>query len=440
MHEPIIIVGAGAAGLMAARELSAAGLPTLVLEATGHPGGRAHTLPAGDFSFPVEAGAEFIHGHLPLTLELLKEAGIRHHPVKGEMLRVRKGEWLEGEIFTEGWDTLMGKMHALQEDLSVMDFLHTWFAGDRYAGLRDLVRRYAEGYDLVDMEKASTKALYREWQEEGEEQYRIEGGYSRLAQWMVRDCEARGAVFHFSCPVEEVAWERGRVRVAAGGQVFTGSKVIVTVPVSILREDLAAHQEALASDAVTGPLKGARGILFTPAIPDYRQAAARLGYGTVTKVLLEFREAFWNKQQENIGFILSDEAIPTWWTQCPDKTPLLTGWLAGTALKALQGLTEEELVDRSLSSLASIFSIKAALLKEQLVAARILDWSGAPFIRGGYSYDTVESAEARKLLRRPLEDTLFFGGEALHEGRSPGTVEAAFTNGKEIAETIIARS
>jgi len=470
MHDPIIIIGAGFAGLNAARELSAAGLSTILLEAGPRAGGRALTLQAEGFSSPVETGAEFIHGHLPLSLQLLKEAGIPHHPVAGKMVRVRKGEWLKEEMFTEGWEELLHRMQQLTEDQTVADFLDTWFSGDRYAGLRDLVRRYAEGYDLVDLHTASVLALYREWQqEEAGEQYRIVGGYSRLAGYLVTECREKGCLFHFSSPVAAILWEKGKVQVQmTGGKTFTGSKVILTVPVSVLRaapsDPIRAQPLAGDSPASQSPSHPAQpdpvhaygssaypssanpssasppGIRFSPALEEYRQAASQLGYGAVTKILLEFREAFWNKKDKNIGFILSDEAVPTWWTQLPDKRPLLTGWVAGTALKALHGLDEKAILDRCLSSLAAIFSLEKKALEEALLASKIMDWSKAPFIHGGYSFDTVRSADARRLLRRPVEDTLFFGGEALYEGPSPGTVEAALTSGKELAEMIIAQS
>ena len=80
--ETIIVIGAGAAGLMAAYELSKNKKKVIVLEAADRLGGRIHTCTSDAFSMPVELGAEFIHGKLPLTLQLLKKGGIKHYPVK----------------------------------------------------------------------------------------------------------------------------------------------------------------------------------------------------------------------------------------------------------------------------------------------------------------------------------------------------------------------
>ncbi|HZE86177.1 MAG TPA: FAD-dependent oxidoreductase, partial [Puia sp.] len=175
-------------------------------------------------------------------------------------------------------------------------------------------------------------------------------------------------------------------------------------------------------------------------IPDHMRAFGRLGYGTVIKILMEFRERFWERQQHNLGFIISDEDIPTWWTQAPDEYAMLTGWVPGAVSKALGDIGEEELTDRSLSSLAPIFSMGRAELKEQLVAVQITDWSTEPFVLGGYSFDTVGSAGARQVLRVPVQETIYFAGEAIHEGIAPATVEAALASGQETAKKIAAQS
>ena len=70
-------------------------------------------------------------------------------------------------------------------------------------------------------------------------------------------------------------------------------------------------------------------ISFDPVINEYKRAALQIGWGSVTKILLQFKEAFWNEEEKNIGFLFSGEIIPTWWTQLPNKYPLLTGWLGG---------------------------------------------------------------------------------------------------------------
>jgi len=426
MSLPIIIVGAGAAGLMAGRELSAAGFPVIILEAAPQPGGRIHTLQApGEFSTPVETGAEFVHGQLPVTLGLLNTAGITYRPVKGKMVRVSKGKWGGRDLFSGGdWDQLMEKMGELQQDLSIAAFLDTRFPGERYGSLRDSIRSFAEGYDLADIQRASTLALYKEWQEEGETEYRIDGGYGRLIQYLVEQCETHGGRIEYNAPVNNIQWEKDKVIVTtAAGPSFTGCKVIVTVSLGILQQE-----------PETGHIS------FHPSIPTYLQAARSLGYGTVIKILMEFRRPFWEPRAADVGFILSDEAVPTWWLQAPDNNNLITGWLTGQAMRTFQILDPTAQLDACLSSLAAIFDLTPSFLKDELLAFRINDWSRAPYVQGGYSYETVGCSSARKLLMQPLDDTLFFAGETLFEGSALATVEAALTSGQEVAKKIIAQS
>lgn len=417
MNSPIIIIGAGAAGLMAARELSGAGLPVTVLEAGTVPGGRIHTIHGEGFSGPVEAGAEFVHGQLPLTMQLLKEAGIPHLPVKGGRIRVQNGKWIGQEAIGEHWEELMEKMAGLTPDMPVVEFLSRYFPEEKYTGLRNSVKGFAEGFDLADIQTASTLALYQEWQGEGHGSYRVKGGYGRLIDFLVGQCLANGCRIHFDTPVQRVEWEKGRVKVTtAGGESFRGSRLVSTVSLGVL------HQGS---------------IQFSPGIPTNIRAAGQMGFGSVIKILLQFKTSFWQKRDEKINFFLSDEAVPTWWASPGDNEGLLTGWLTGAPMKALQGLDETSFIDRCLSSLSSIFSIDKTTLKDQLVTALIRDWSAEPFVLGGYSFDTVNSTQARRIVSQPIEGTLFFAGEALYEGSSPGTVEAALINGRDAGKKIL---
>jgi monoamine oxidase len=417
MNKPIIIIGAGAAGLMAARELGAAGHPVIVLEAGASPGGRIRTLRGGGFSGPVEEGAEFVHGKLPLTLQLLEEANIPYHPVKGKMLQFKDGNWVVESLFSDDWDVLMEKMGDTRKDMTLAAFLRQEFAEEKYKGLRESAIRYAEGFDLADPETVSVRYLYGEWEHEGEGQYRVEGGYGRLIDWMAEVYGNEGASIHLSSAVKEIIWEKDAIRVITeGGAAFHGGKIIVTVSPAVL-------------------LRGA--IRFAPAIDARLEAFGNLGFGSITKMLLEFKTAFWRQRDKNMGFLISDQRLPTWWTQLPDEYPLLTGWIPGAAMGGLAGMAEDALTELALVSLAGIFSMDIALLKKELVAAKSIDWSAEPYIWGGYSFDTVKSVTARKLLNEPVEQTLFFAGEALHEGDWPGTVEAALDSGKVVAQKII---
>ena len=421
----IIIIGAGAAGLQAGRRLSKEGYSVTILEANSVPGGRIHSLRAGGpagFSMVVEGGAEFVHGDLPLSQELAKEAGVVLQPVNSHMVQV-KGD--REQDFHRDWDELFKKMEMLPEDMPFADFLAQYFSGDRYAGLRDSVCRMAEGYDLADVRTASTRSLYREWaaEEEGGEEYRPVGGYGQLIDHLVGVCEAQGCVVQYSSPVTSIRWERSKVAVTtASGQVYAAELLVSTVSLGVLKT---------------------AGISFSPELPEaHRWAIEKLGFGSVIKVLLEFDRPFWNsrKQPGQTLFILSDEALPTWWTQPADDCPLITGWVAGKKMVALRALDKEARIRTALQSLAGIFELDSNVLRSRLAASLILDWEASPAIHGGYSFDTVGAVDARIALSQPVDGTLFFSGEGLYEGDVPGTVEAAFCSGITVADKIIAQS
>lgn len=424
MNQHIIIVGAGAAGLMAARELSAAGNAVTILEADNRIGGRMQTLTHTGFSKPIEAGAEFVHGKLPLTLQLLDEAGIHYQPIEGKMLRVQNGKWSTQEEFTVGWDELMEHLEQLQTDMTVDAFLQQHFSHEKYAELRNSVKRFAEGFDLADTSNASILALREEWSHEQDEQFRIPGGYIQLVDYLHTQCVKNGCMFHTSCIVKEINWQENNVTIVTADQkTFAANKVIVTVPLGILKAD-PSYKTAIA---------------FQPAINEYKSAMNNIGFGTVIKVMIEFTDRFWTEQQKNIGFILSTEKIPTWWTQEPDDYALLTGWLGGPETLALQELSDSAILHMALQSLSSIFAIDIQKLQQQVIAAQIANWNKHEFASGAYSYSMMNTSTARLLLNKPIDNTIYFAGEALYDGEASGTVEAALVSGKETSNKVLGK-
>ena len=153
---------------------------------------------------------------------------------------------------------------------------------------------------------------------------------------------------------KQIDWEKNSVTVyTANGKKYDGQKVIVTVPVSVLQTAL-----------------GEASINFTPPLDEYVNAAAQTGYGTVIKVILQFKEALWEK---DTGFIFSDEIFPTWWTQLPDTAPLLTGWVGGNKAEQLSDETDEELLQKAFISLANIFDLPVNEIKEKIQAAKVFN-------------------------------------------------------------------
>jgi monoamine oxidase len=418
----VIIVGGGAAGLMAAYELSKHKLPVTVLEGKDRLGGRIHTITDNSFGCTIEAGAEFIHGDLPLTISLLNNAGIKYHAANDNMFHLEKGKLKEQKGFAEHWDKLMKQMRMLEDDMPLNDFLSKFFKDDRYAELRSSVKNFAGGFDLAEISAASTKALYKEWSKEMGNQYRIDGGYMQLINYLEAICRENSCVIETGCGVKKISWQLNEVEIISMcSRLFKGNKVAFTVPVSVLQST---------TDDVNY-------IEFTPSIPEHISAAKNIGFGKVIKIIIGFADDFWNREKKDAGFFLTNEEIPTWWTQSPVSNNILTGWAGGEKAIALQNETNENILHKALQSLAAAFNINISVVKQELRFCKIANWCADPGINGGYSFNTIESEKAKSFLRKPINDTIFFGGEALFNGTPGGTVEAALHSGKKMASQVL---
>jgi monoamine oxidase len=416
-----VIVGAGAAGLMAARELARAGKRVVVLEARERCGGRIDPLLAEEFGYPAEGGAEFVHGAAALTRGLMGEAGLCLLPISGTRWRAANGVLAPDERATPYAAELRGALSALSTDLPVADFLARNFAGPRYAELRTSIVRMVEGFDAADPSRASTFALRDEWMSSGlGRQGRIAEGYGALIAFLVAQCRGHGAAIHLGKVVTAIDTDgQGIIARCRDGSLFEASAAILTVPLPLLP-----------------------GIALPPAAAQKVAACGDIGFGNVVKILLRFATHWWqdggNRDLADLSFLIAGAAVPTWWTQHPAPYPVLTGWLAGPRADAVARLAAEELVELGLDSLAEVFAMPPDRLRGMLVAARAINWGNDPFARGAYSYATPKTRDAQSALLEP-EAGIFFSGEALYGGAEMGTVEAALASGSETARVILSR-
>ncbi len=414
MKYDVIIIGAGAAGLAAMRKLVKAGRHVCMLEASSVTGGRIATMHDG-FDQPVEAGAEFVHGKLPLTFKLIKEAKLSCEPVEGKMIGIQNGEWRKEE-HDHHWKEFMRQLRKLKTDITVHQFLDEKFSAGEYLELRRAVQRLAEGFNLADISKASILSLRDEWKNIDKKQFRIKGGYDQLIKVLYDHCVGSNAEFYFNSVADKISYKKHVVVHTTDKNKFEADNLIVTVSVGVLQSG---------------------SILFDPPLKEHAVAIQGLGFGAVIKFLLEFKTRFWETYDPDIGFILSDEIIPTWWTQLPTKSKLLTAWMGGP--KAIENLfeTNSSLLQNILLSLSSIFKIAPAVLRDELRNYKIVNWLDNPFVKGGYSYNTLRSREAKEILNTPVYDKIYFAGEAVSKSDSQGTVESALQSGYDVAEFLL---
>ena len=417
-----VIVGAGAAGLMAARELARAGKRVIVLEARERCGGRIESLPVEEFGYPAEGGAEFVHGASPLTRSLMREAGLRLAPSAGQGWRAANGVLSPSGGPMPHAGRLHEALSRLKTDLPVAQFLATHFAEPQYAELRRSVTRMVEGFDAADPSRASTFALREEWMGRGlGQQGRIAEGYGALISFLASDCRRHGVMIQLGAVVTAIDTKRGGVVARCrDGVAVEGDAAIVTVPLPLLA-DIAMPTKAQAART---------------------QVSSDIGFGNVIKILLRFATRWWTtaggQNLADMSFVFSSAPVPTWWTQHPAAHPVLTGWLAGPRADAAARLSEPDIVAMGIRSLAEIFTQPADRVREMLIASRAINWGSDPFARGAYSYATPQTREAQSRSAMP-ELGVFFSGEAFYAGPEMGTVEAALASGHETARRIIAK-
>jgi monoamine oxidase len=428
----VAIVGAGAAGLAAAGLLSRGGATVVLLEARARLGGRIWTRRRAGWPVPLELGPEFVHGRNEEFFELLREAGAPLRVVRlpdahvqrvGSRLRPMKDTWGR-------FDAIARRLGRSGSDRSIAEELRRRPAAFTPAERR-LLTTMVEGYDAAPIELASARALStageRRIGDDDRAQFRPIEGYGSLVDWLASRLDGSRCAVRRSTAVRRVAWRRGAVRLSTSRGEIRARRVLVTLPIGVL--SASAGRGALA---------------FDPDPPGLRRALSGLAMGDVVRLVLRFRDPFWRDSprvrqsgEDDPNFVhFFGAAFPTWWTCAPVEASVLTAWAGGPSASTLRSLPRERIVRTAVETLAAGLGISVSRIARRLLDWDLHDWTGDPYARGAYSYALVGGATAGRRLMRPVEDTLFFAGEAVGEGDS-GTVPAAIASGERAARQII---
>jgi monoamine oxidase len=427
----VVVIGAGAAGLLAARELRSSGRRVAVVDARDRVGGRIHTHVDARVPLPIELGAEFIHGAAPETRRLLREASLLAWDVAGETWRVRGRQLGRSESWREV-DAVLRRIDTKRPDESLSDFLAREPGGRRLAKGRAAARRFVQGFHAADPDVVGVHSLAPDDEPPSAaiaRSGRVEGGYGRLVEWLARESRAD---LHLRTVVHEIAWKRGRVEVRASEagrrrvKRFTARAALVTLPIGVLQVPLGAPGH----------------VAIRPDPAPIREALGRLAMGSALRVSLAFREFPWERARsarlraapERLSFLRTDRApFDVWWTAHPAEWPYAVAWCGGPPARALRETGEP--ADIAAGVLARALGTTKRRVLALVEGTWTHDWDADPFARGAYSYMGVGGTTAASALARPVAATLFFAGEATVE-TDPATVEGALASGRRAARQI----
>ncbi len=401
-------------------------LRVTVVEARDRVGGRVWTDGSFGTSVPAELGAEFIHGRAPQTNALLRKAGVASTPTGGVSFVCNAEGRLQPRDDVRFASDIFEGARTLPDDVSVERYLRLFENDDAFGATARDARAFVEGFDAADPADASARAIADEWRSGVDSAAaRPEGTYQPLVDYFGTACADAGVELRLSTVVRRITWRPSSVDIDVTGadgnaRTIRARAAVVTLPVGVLRDD--GEQTR---------------VVFDPDLGDAKRAALNgIAMGPVVKLNLGFSSAFWEranggKFRDAAFFRCEGAPFPTYWTQFPVRANLLVAWAGGPKARALETYSQAELVERALRPLEVMFGKQA---RTEFFGATMHDWNNDPFSRGAYSYVLVGGGRARAALAAPLEDVLFFAGEATSSDFEGGTVNGAIETGFRAAQ------
>jgi monoamine oxidase len=403
----VIVLGAGTAGVTAARELARARFQVVVVEARDRVGGRVHSV--HDFcDQAVEAGAEFVHGTGAATWPEIQAARLAVRPCplfSKAMFNVGgRTRWLPWIVAHPGvWPTypILHRLKRLRPpDLSAAEFVtrQGYRGRARVMAEMTLAAHLPGSVDDIGVLGLVEDGVLRL---ETGLNHRIVEGYDRLPQYMAGNLDVR-----FGVAVDTLRWAADGVSVRAGdGTTFEARAAVCTLPVGVLQHG---------------------GIRFVPALPATKESALdQLVMGPVLKVLVRFGERFWPP------WVTTIRLYWPFFHGADDQRPVLIAYCTGPRAARLSGVSEDEAVAVVLDDLRRLFPRTDP--RRLYRAHQRIDWATDPFARGGYTFLRPGGSGARARLATPDTGALFWAGSATETAPIAETVEAAYLSGLRAA-------
>ena len=417
----VVVIGAGMAGLTAARAIASAGKRVLVLEAASRVGGRVWTVPGLIGALPSELGAEFVHGKPEPTLRLVREAELELVALAER--HVRK----DGLVFrdlSDPWQTFGSALERLQpeeEDANAHAFLEQNVAEPE---TRETVRQLVEGFEAAPLAEVSIRSLFSDAQalKTDHSQFRLRGGYGALVEFCLKKLiEARVEV-RLQSKVTHIKWQlQGPVELSVVGaeSKIRARACVVTAPLPVLQDP--------------------ERLRFEPAVHAWSAPLGQLGMGHAARLMLQFPRDLAQHAAPRNAFIHQPSSLfETYWAIENEMFVQWTAWAGGPKAQELARESTEQRKLLALASLASLLGESEATLSAALVCPiQHHDFSNDESIGGAYSFCRPGGLSAASALSVPVGGALFLAGEATDDDY-PGTVAGAIASGTRVAEQVLA--
>jgi monoamine oxidase len=404
----VVVIGAGSAGIAAARRLIASGKSVIVIEAADRIGGRAFT-DRTTFGLPYDQGASWLQGPAGLPhVDLAQSQGytLVNHNTAGEAFYVgnrpaNAAEWAAYATASDRIDAAISggpdvsAASRLPADLPMSATVQSWIGPMDY------------GVDFADLSLGDVNS-YGSYAYN----YLIREGYGTL----VADLGA-GQPILTATPARAVDWGGPGVRVETDRGTISAAACIVTVSTGVL-----------ASGAIR----------FTPDLPPEKtQAIADVPMGLLLKIALQFDgERFGLTENDFLTYAVPDivPARASYFLTWPTGTDLAVGFAGGAFGWELSAAGEAAAVDFALGEFAGMVGSRA---RSHFVKGHMSGWGSNPLTLGAYAAARPGRHAARAILGQPLGERVFFAGEALAE-RYPALVTGAHISGEAAADAVVA--
>jgi monoamine oxidase len=400
MDIDVVVIGAGAAGLAAARTLHDKRLSVAVVEARERVGGRAWTVRFGEY--PLDLGAGHLH-----SADQNDWAKIA--PALGFTVDQRPPSWArpafqgnfplaEQEDYWAAWERFYARIDAAADSTRRMaDFLEP---GGRWNALLGAMATYINGAPFSDL-VVREYALYHDT---GLNQ-RIREGYGALVA-----AYAAGLDIRLDCPATRIDHAGKRLRIVTPqGGIFARAAIVAVPPGIIANETLR----------------------FVPALPDKLQAAAKVPLGVADKVFLGVDRAE-DLPVETRLFASTSRTETGGYTLRPFGRPLIDGYFGGPFAREL------ERTDGGFAAFAieEICAVLGNDMRKRLHPIVESAWARDPWALGAYSYGSEGAQAARAILAQPVNERLFFAGEHCSDVDF-STAHGAYRTGVKAANEVV---